>query len=95
MILGAAAYQTTDPTVDSQVIGMKAAGAAVFVNTAIPKFAAQAIRKAAEIEWKPLHVLASIGSSVTLTLRPAGFGECERYRVGLLSEGSDRSTVER
>jgi branched-chain amino acid transport system substrate-binding protein len=72
MIVVAAAYETTDPTVDSQVIGMKAAGADVFVNTAIPKFAAQAIRKAAEIEWKPLHILASIGSSVALTLRPAG-----------------------
>ena len=47
MIVVAAAYETTDPTVGSRVIGMKAAGAAVLVNTAIPKFAAQAIRKAA------------------------------------------------
>ena len=47
MIVVAAAYETTEPTVGSQVIGMKAAGAAVLVNTAIPKFAAQAIRKAA------------------------------------------------
>jgi branched-chain amino acid transport system substrate-binding protein len=68
-----AAYETTDPTVDSQVIGMKAAGCDVFVNTGIPKFAAQAIRKAAEIEWKPLHILSSIGSSVAATLKPAGF----------------------
>ena len=47
MIVVAAAYETTDPTVGSRVIGMKAAGAAVLVNTAMPKFAAQAIRKAA------------------------------------------------
>ncbi len=67
-----ASYETTDPTVDSQVIGMKAAGCDVFVNTAIPKFAAQAIKKAVEIEWKPLHILSSIGNSVAATLKPAG-----------------------
>jgi ABC-type branched-subunit amino acid transport system substrate-binding protein len=73
MIAVAASYETTDPTIDSQVIGMKSAGADVFVNTAIPKFAAQAIRKAAELEWKPLHILSSIGNSVAATLKPAGF----------------------
>ena len=72
MILVTASYETTDPTVDSQILSMKAAGCDVFVNTAIPKFAAQSIRKAAEIEWKPLHVLSSIGSSVAATLKPAG-----------------------
>jgi branched-chain amino acid transport system substrate-binding protein len=72
MVVVEAAYETTDPTVDSQIIGMKAAGCDVFVNTGIPKFAAQAIRKAAEIEWKPLHILSSVGSSVAATLKPAG-----------------------
>ena len=72
MVAVEAAYETTDPTVDSQVIGMKASGCDVFVNTGIPKFAAQAIRKAAEIEWKPLHVLSSVGNSVAATLKPAG-----------------------
>jgi len=72
MVAIEASYETTDPTVDSQVVGMNAAGIDVFVNTAIPKFAAQAIRKAAEIGWKPLHVLSSIGSSVGATLKPAG-----------------------
>ena len=42
------------------------------VNTAIPKFAAQSIKKAVEIEWKPLHILSSIGNSVAATLKPAG-----------------------
>src|SRR5271166_1423210 len=70
MIVVEAAYETTDPTVDSQIISMKAAGCDVFVNTVIPKFAAQAIRKAAEIEWKPLHILSSVGNSVGATLRP-------------------------
>src|SRR5437588_4513639 len=72
MVVVEASYETTDPTVDSQVVGMKAAGCDVFVNTAIPKFAAQAIRKAPEIEWKPLHILSSIGNSVAATLKPAG-----------------------
>jgi branched-chain amino acid transport system substrate-binding protein len=53
MIKVKATYETTDPTVDSQVVSMQAAGCDVIVNTAIAKFAAQAIRKAAEIQWKP------------------------------------------
>ena len=73
MIIVEATYETTDPTVDSQVVDMKSKGVDVFVNTAIPKFAAQAIRKAAELQWKPLHVLSSIGNSVGATLKPAGF----------------------
>ena len=77
MIAVEASYETTDPTVDSQVVDMKAKGIDVFVNTAIPKFAAQAIRKAAEIEWKPLHVLSSIGASIGATLKPAGFENCK------------------
>ncbi len=72
MVVVEASYETTDPTVDSQVVSMKAAGCDIFVNTAIPKFAAQAIRKAPEIEWKPLHILSSIGNSVAATLKPAG-----------------------
>jgi len=71
-IVLASSYETTDPTIDSQIIGMKAAGVDVFVNTAIPKFAAQAIRKAVELEWKPLHILSGIGNSVAATLKPAG-----------------------
>jgi len=86
---------TTDQTVDSEVIGRRAAGTDVFVNTAIPKFATQAIRKAAEIEWKPPHILASVGSSVALTLRPAGLENAKDTVSDFLSERSDRSAVER
>jgi len=73
MVVIEASYETTDPTVDSQVVDMKSKGVDIFVNTAIPKFAAQAIRKAGEIQWKPLHILSSIGNSVGATLKPAGF----------------------
>jgi branched-chain amino acid transport system substrate-binding protein len=76
IIVVQASYETTDPTIDSQVVDMQAKGVDVFVNTAIPKFAAQAIRKAAEIEWKPLHILSSIGSSIGATLKPAGLEHC-------------------
>jgi len=72
MIKVEATYETTDPTVDSQVVNIKAAGCDVFINTAINKFAAQAIRKAAEIEWRPLHILSGIGNSLAGTLKPAG-----------------------
>ena len=82
LVVVEASYETQDPTVDSQVISMKAAGCEVFVNTAIPKFAAQAIRRAAEIEWKPLHILSSIGNSVAATLKPAGLENAK----GLVSD---------
>jgi branched-chain amino acid transport system substrate-binding protein len=75
-------YETTDPSVDAQVSSMTAAGCDVFVNTAIPKFAAQAIKKAAEINWKPLHILSSIGQSVGATLKPAGL----EHSKGLISD---------
>ena len=72
MLAYTASYETNDTTVNSQVIEMKAKGVDAFVNTAIPKFAAQAIRKAVEINWQPLHILSGIGHSVAATLKPAG-----------------------
>jgi branched-chain amino acid transport system substrate-binding protein len=72
LIRNAASYEPTDPTVDSQIVGMKAAGCDVLVTAAIPKMAAQAIKKAVEIKWKPLHVLSSVANSVGSTLKPAG-----------------------
>ena len=65
-------YETTDPTVDSQIINLKASGADVFYNVATPKFAAQAIKKMAEIDWKPVHLLNNVSNSVGSVLKPAG-----------------------
>ncbi len=65
-------YEPSDPTVDSQIINLKAAGADIFFNVATPKHAAQAIRKAAEIGWKPVHLLNSVSQSVGSVLKPAG-----------------------
>ena len=72
MIKVKASYETTDTTVDSQIVELKSAGCDVLVTVAIPKFGALAIRKVAEIEWKPLHILNGIASSVGVTLKPAG-----------------------
>jgi branched-chain amino acid transport system substrate-binding protein len=72
MIASEQPYETSDPTVDSQVINLKASGADVFFNVTTPKFAAQAIRKAAEIGWKPLHLLNNVSNSVGSVLKPAG-----------------------
>ncbi len=66
-------YEVTDPTIDSQIVNLKASGADIFFNVTTPKFAAQAIRKAAEIGWKPMHLLNSVSASVGSVLKPAGF----------------------
>ncbi len=84
MIKVKATYETTDPTVDSQIIEMQSAGCDVLVTIAIPKFGAQAIRKVAEIGWKPLHILDGIASSVGVTLKPAGFENAK----GIISDSS-------
>jgi branched-chain amino acid transport system substrate-binding protein len=73
MIVSEMPYETTDPTVDSQMVALKASGADVFFNVTTPKFAAQAIRKAAEIGWKPVHFLNNVSQSVGAVLKPAGF----------------------
>ena len=62
----------TDPTVDSQMIQLKNSGANVFFNITTPKFAAQAIKKAAEIGWKPVHYLNNVSSSFGTVFKPAG-----------------------
>jgi branched-chain amino acid transport system substrate-binding protein len=72
MIVSEQPYETSDPTVDSQIINLKASGADVFFNVTTPKFAAQAIRKAAEIGWKPFHLLNNVSNSVGSVLEPAG-----------------------
>jgi len=66
-------YEVTDPTVDSQIIQLKDSGANVFFNIATPKFAAQAIRKAADIGWKPAHYINNVSASVASVMKPGGF----------------------
>jgi len=72
LIVSEQSYETTDPTIDSQILNLKNSGANVFFNVTIPKFAVQAIKKAHDIGWKPLHLLNSVSSSVGVVLKPAG-----------------------
>jgi branched-chain amino acid transport system substrate-binding protein len=73
LIVSHVTYEVTDPTVDSQMIQLKNSGANVFFNITTPKFAAQAIKKAAEIGWKPVHYLNNVSTSVATVMKPAGF----------------------
>jgi branched-chain amino acid transport system substrate-binding protein len=77
MIVREESYETTEPTIDSHIVNLKAAGADVFVDISIPKFAAQAITKSNEIGWKPVHFLNSVSSSVSATMKPAGFDKSQ------------------
>jgi branched-chain amino acid transport system substrate-binding protein len=72
MIVATQSYETTDATIDSQILSLRASGANLLFNVAIPKFAAQAIRKIYDIGWKPIHILNNVSSSVGLVMRPAG-----------------------
>ena len=72
LIIATQTYETTDPTVDSQIVSLQGSGADVLLTAAIPKFAAQAIRKVYDIGWKPAHFLTSVSSSVGSVMRPAG-----------------------
>ena len=83
MIVSELPYETTDPTVDSQIINLKASGADVFFNVTTPKFAAQAIKKAHEIGWNPVHLLNNVSNSVGSVLKPAGLEASK----GVLSTG--------
>ncbi|MGY2909024.1 ABC transporter substrate-binding protein [Bradyrhizobium sp. URHC0002] len=73
MIVAEDAYEVAEPTIDSHVVKMKSLNADVFVDITTPKFTAQAIRKAAEIGWEPLHVLNSVSTSIGAVIEPAGF----------------------
>jgi len=81
MIVKEVSYEVTDPTVDSQILQLQASGADVFFNITTPKFAAQAIRKAYDIGWKPLHYLNNVSNSVGSVLTPAGLEKA----VGIIS----------
>jgi branched-chain amino acid transport system substrate-binding protein len=73
MIVAEESYETTEPTIDSHIVKLKSTGADVFFNVTTPKFAAQAIKKISEIEWKPLHFLNNVSASIGSVMKPAGF----------------------
>ena len=83
MIVTTQTYETTDATVNSQIVAMQGSGANVVLTVAIPKFAAQAIRKMYDIGWKPTHFLTNVSTSVKAAMQPAG----PEKAVGIISSG--------
>jgi branched-chain amino acid transport system substrate-binding protein len=81
LVVAKQSYETTDATVHSQIVSLERSGANVLLTVAIPKFAAQAIRKIDDIGWKPTHILSNVSSSVGLVMRPAG----PEKSVGIIS----------
>ncbi|MCP4620453.1 MAG: ABC transporter substrate-binding protein [Bradyrhizobium sp.] len=73
MIVIEDSYEVSEPTIDSHIVKLRASGADVFMNITTPKFAAQAIKKNAEIGWKPVHFLNNVSASVGAVMQPAGF----------------------
>ena len=72
MIVLEESYEVSEPTIDSHIVKLKSTGADVFINITTPKFAAQAIKKNAEIGWKPLHFLNNVSASIGSVIKPAG-----------------------
>jgi len=90
MIVSELPYEPADPTVDSQIINLKASGADIFFNATTPKFAAQAIKKMAEIGWKPMHLLNNVSVSVGSVMKPAGFAASQDIlSTGYLKDPTD------
>jgi branched-chain amino acid transport system substrate-binding protein len=81
MIVAEEGYETSEPTVDSHIVNLKSSGADVFIAVALTKVAAQSIRKVAEMGWRPLFILSSIGSSIGTVIQPVGFDKAQ----GLIS----------
>ena len=73
MIIAEESFETSEPTIDNHIVKLKASGADVFIDIATPKFAAQAIKKVAEIDWKALHFLNNVSASVGSVIKPAGY----------------------
>jgi branched-chain amino acid transport system substrate-binding protein len=89
-IVKVSSYEVTDPTIDSQIIGLKAAGANVLLNASTPKFAAQAIRKAFDLDWRPVHFLSLTAQSILATIAP----ESSEKVLGIISATSTKNTVD-
>jgi branched-chain amino acid transport system substrate-binding protein len=81
MIVAEESYETSEPSIDSHIVRLKATGADVFISITTPKFAAQAIKKLAEIDWHPLHIVSNVSASVGGVMQPAGFENAQ----GMLS----------
>ena len=73
MVVKTVSYEVTDPTIDSQIVQLQASGADVLYDASTPKFSAMSIRKVADLDWHPLHIIDSNGALVKPALASAGF----------------------
>ena len=89
MIIAEESYETTEPTIDNHIVKLKATGADVFINITTPKFAAQAIKKIAEIDWKPMHIVSNVSASVGGVIKPAGFEAQGVLSAAYAKDGAD------
>jgi len=91
MIVAEESFETSEPTVDNHIVKLKATNADIFVNISTPKFAAQAIKKMAEIQWKPLHILNNVSASVGSVIKPAGYENAQDIiSAAYLKDASDK-----
>ncbi|MGN1286081.1 amino acid/amide ABC transporter substrate-binding protein (HAAT family) [Bradyrhizobium macuxiense] len=91
MIVAEESFETSQPTIDSNIVKLKASNADVFIDIATPKFAAQAIKKVAEIGWKPTHFLNNVSASVGSVIKPAGFENAQDIiSAAYLKDASDK-----
>jgi branched-chain amino acid transport system substrate-binding protein len=81
MIISEESYETSEPSIDGHIVKLKASGADTFISITTPKFAAQAIKKLAEVDWHPLHIVSNVSASVGGVIKPAGFENAQ----GILS----------
>ncbi|MBR1256354.1 ABC transporter substrate-binding protein [Bradyrhizobium sp. AUGA SZCCT0240] len=96
MIVKAASYQPTEPTVDQQIVALRYSGADVFLNAATAKFASMAIRKVGELQWKPLQFIGSSNISLKNVLEPAGFDHATGIvTFAVLKDPSDPQLAEK
>jgi ABC-type branched-subunit amino acid transport system substrate-binding protein len=90
MIIAEESFETSEPTIDNHIVKLKASGADVFIDIATPKFAAQAIKKVAEIDWKALHFLNNVSASVGSVIKPAGYDNSQGIiSAAYLKDASD------
>lgn len=90
IIIAEESYETSEPSIDSHIIKLKGTGADVLVNISTPKFAAQAIKKMHEIQWKPMHLMTDVSISIGAVMKPAGFEASEGVlSAGYLKDASD------
>jgi branched-chain amino acid transport system substrate-binding protein len=90
LIVAEESYETTEPSIDSHIVKLKDTGADVFINIATPKFAAQAIKKIAELGWKPMQVMTDVSISIGAVMKPAGLDASEGVlSAGYLKDASD------